>query len=69
MKQTTFYSVVTFLIAAFLYAQYAVAMPNTMQSATFQMSPLASLQIADEDLEEPEEHDQCRLLFPFCEAN
>lgn len=75
MKGTTFFSLVIFFIATFVCAQQALAIPNSIQPLPMYEGNLTSKFSVDEGKEEnddkvgTDEHDQCILLFPFCEAN
>lgn len=70
MKNIKLYSAVTIVLSAVLYTQLAVAAPMTAPAKTLYLSPLASLHLGDkgDDEGEDEKHDQCPLIFPFCEA-
>lgn len=70
MKQIKFYSMVTVILAASIFTQYAIAVPNTSQSNTLQFSSIENPQPEDDGQEDTDGgDDQCELMFPFCEAN
>ena len=73
MKYVKFCSIVTFMSLAFFATHFAVAMPMpmTMEPATLYLyQATAVVPAEDDDREEPDDgSDQCRLLFPACEAN
>lgn len=70
MKNIKFYSTVTLVLAAFIYAQYAVAQPVAVQPSFLYMSPAAiQVEPEEDDHDDPDHGYECELIFPFCEAN
>jgi len=67
MKLFKLYTLGTLILAAFIYADHAVAISNAVQPTTFHLSPVAVEVPEDDDHEVPDE--ECERVFPSCEAH
>lgn len=69
MKNIKLYAVVTFALSAALYTQLTAAAPTPAPAQPQYQTPLATFHFtANGDDHDDESHDQCPLIFPFCEA-